>query len=128
MLNEKRVEIDIAQTQVADQGTKLIYFADKNLRLIEAQLWIIGTETTALTVAIESNDFLDAGIPVELGTIASGTGDQSGNIKVLDLAGQEILAGTAFNVTVKSGTTADKACKVVVRFLEDEALPGSIAS
>jgi hypothetical protein len=121
-----RQEIAISGTD--STGTKGIFFIDKPARLLDAQYWVTGTETTALVITLESNDFEDAGTPVSLGTISTGTGDQSGKIKVLDLDGVEIDAGTGVIISVSTASTATKNGRVILRYIEGEDLVANIAS
>lgn len=116
--NIQRLEAAITGTN--SLGTKKIFYMDKNVRLLDAQYWITGEEDTALDIAIEKNDFEDAGTPVELGVIDIGTGDQAGLIAGVDLEGAEVLAGQAVIVSVKVASTATKNGSIILRFIEGE--------
>lgn len=124
--NIQRQEIAITGTD--STGTKGIFFIDKPARLLDASYWVTGTETTALVITLESNDFEDAGTPVALGTISTGTGDQSGKIKVKDLEGVEISAGTGVIISVSTASTATKNGRVILRYIESEQLVSELAT
>ena len=117
--NIQRLEAAITGTD--STGTKKIFYMDKNVRLLDAQYWITGTEATALEIAIAKNDFEDAGTPVELGVIEIGTGDQAGLIAGVDLEGAEVLAGQAVIVSVKVDSTDTKNGSIILRFVEGES-------
>jgi hypothetical protein len=121
-----RQEIAISGTN--STGTKGIFFIDKPARLLDAQFWVTGTEATALVLTLEKNDFLDAGSPVALGTISTGTGNQAGKIKVVDLEGVEVDAGQAVIISVSTESSATKNGRVIIRYIESEDLVANLAT